>query len=119
MGAPWPVWTGAENLAPTGIRSPDRPARSQLLYRIRYPAHFILGIFFFEICRTNLTLCKSGPSNRKALHINSRSHFPFLLTVDIQWVYCAQYEPASMLTVDIQWVYCAQYEPASMKQLTH
>jgi hypothetical protein len=22
-----PVWTGAENLAPTGIRSPDRPAR--------------------------------------------------------------------------------------------
>jgi len=24
-----PVWTGAENLAPTGIRSPDRPARRQ------------------------------------------------------------------------------------------
>jgi hypothetical protein len=23
-----PVWTGAENLAPTGIRSPDLPARS-------------------------------------------------------------------------------------------
>jgi len=22
-----PVWTGAENLASTGIRSPDRPAR--------------------------------------------------------------------------------------------
>ena len=29
------VWTGAENLAPpTGIRSPDRPARSELLYRL-------------------------------------------------------------------------------------
>jgi len=28
-----PVWTGAENLAPTGIRSPDRPARSESLYR--------------------------------------------------------------------------------------
>jgi hypothetical protein len=26
--APEPVWTGAENLAATGIRSPDRPARS-------------------------------------------------------------------------------------------
>ena len=26
--APGPVWTGAENLVPTGIRSPDRPARS-------------------------------------------------------------------------------------------
>jgi len=37
--APRPVWTGAENLAPTGIRSPDRPPRSQSLYRLRYPAH--------------------------------------------------------------------------------
>jgi hypothetical protein len=27
--APGPVWTCAENLAPTGIRSTDRPARSQ------------------------------------------------------------------------------------------
>ena len=26
-----PVWTGAENLAPTGIRSPDRLARSESL----------------------------------------------------------------------------------------
>ena len=37
--APGPVWTGAENLVPTGIRSPDRPARSQSLYRLSYPAH--------------------------------------------------------------------------------
>ena len=29
--APGPVWTGVENPAPTGIRSPDRPARSQTL----------------------------------------------------------------------------------------
>ena len=28
--APGPVWTGAENLALTGIRSPDRPARSSV-----------------------------------------------------------------------------------------
>jgi len=34
-----PVWTGAKNLAPTGVRSPDRPARSHSLYRLRYPAH--------------------------------------------------------------------------------
>jgi hypothetical protein len=33
--APWPVWTGAENLARTGIRSPDPPARIQSLNRIR------------------------------------------------------------------------------------
>ena len=37
--APGPVWTGAENFAPTGIRSPDRPARNQTLYRLRYPAY--------------------------------------------------------------------------------
>jgi hypothetical protein len=28
---PGPVWPGAENFAPTGIRSPDRLARSQSL----------------------------------------------------------------------------------------
>ena len=33
---PGPVWTGAENLDPTGIRSPDRPARSQSLYQLSY-----------------------------------------------------------------------------------
>jgi hypothetical protein len=27
-----PVWTGAENLAPTEIQSPDHPAHSQSLY---------------------------------------------------------------------------------------
>ena len=37
--APGPVWTGAENLTPTGIRSPDRQARSQSLYRLSYPAY--------------------------------------------------------------------------------
>ena len=37
--APGPVWTGAENLFPTGIRSPDSPARSQSLYRLTYPTH--------------------------------------------------------------------------------
>ena len=35
--APGQMWTNAENLTPTGIRSPDRPARSESLYRQRYP----------------------------------------------------------------------------------
>jgi hypothetical protein len=30
------VWTDAENLAPTGMRSPDRLARSESLYRLSY-----------------------------------------------------------------------------------
>jgi hypothetical protein len=29
-------WTDAENLAPTGIQPPDRPARSESLYRLSY-----------------------------------------------------------------------------------
>ena len=43
--APGPVWTGAENLTPTGIRSSDRPARSQSLYRLSYPSHNALCMF--------------------------------------------------------------------------
>ena len=39
-----PVWTGAENLAPTGIRFPDRSARSESLYRLSYRGRrLILG----------------------------------------------------------------------------
>jgi hypothetical protein len=34
--APGPVWIGAENLNPTGNRSPDRPANSESLYQLRY-----------------------------------------------------------------------------------
>jgi hypothetical protein len=34
---PEPVWTGAQNLALTGFQTPDRPARSDFLYRLRYP----------------------------------------------------------------------------------
>jgi hypothetical protein len=32
---------GTRNLAPTGVRSPDRPARSQSLYRLSYRARRI------------------------------------------------------------------------------
>jgi hypothetical protein len=39
LWAPGLVWTFAINLAPTGIRFPDRPARSQSLYQLGYPAH--------------------------------------------------------------------------------
>ena len=44
--APGPVRTGAKNLAPIGIRSMDLPARSQSLYRLRYPAY----IWFMCFC---------------------------------------------------------------------
>jgi hypothetical protein len=35
--APGPVWTCAKNLPSPRIRYPDRPARSQSLYRLSYP----------------------------------------------------------------------------------
>jgi len=37
--APGPVWTGAENIASTGIRFQDHPARSESLYRLSYPGN--------------------------------------------------------------------------------
>jgi len=51
----------AENLTPTGIRSPDRPARSQSLYRLSYPAHFtyaytMLYSIYYRVCSTNKLL---------------------------------------------------------------
>jgi len=60
--APGRVWTGAENLAPTGIRSPYRPARSQSLYRLSYPAHYcpltrrIFLVFVKTVSYTRYTL---------------------------------------------------------------
>ena len=66
--------SGAENLAPTGIRSPDRPARSQSLYRLSYPARFILCTEV-HISRTQTKSCHSFPhvlpSSRRP-----RSHCP-------------------------------------------
>jgi len=42
--ASWSVWTVAENLTPIGIRFPDRPARIESLYRLRYPSLLYLRI---------------------------------------------------------------------------
>jgi len=34
---PSPVWTAAENFAPSGIRLPDHPSYSEMLFWLRYP----------------------------------------------------------------------------------
>jgi len=47
---PGPTWTGWENLASTGIRSPARPNRSKSLYRPRYPAPRALDGCWFIYC---------------------------------------------------------------------
>jgi len=44
---PGPVWTGAENLACTGIRSPDRPTLSESLYRLLYSGPLYIYIYIY------------------------------------------------------------------------
>jgi hypothetical protein len=47
--APGTVWMGAENLAPTGIRSLDRPAHSELLHRLIFPSPYSGTVVFQNI----------------------------------------------------------------------
>jgi hypothetical protein len=71
--APGPVWTCAKNLAPTGIRSPDRPARSQSLYRLNYPVRIsihltniiISHLYVFSIISTKTILKLDAISNER------------------------------------------------------
>jgi hypothetical protein len=41
--APGSVWTGAKNLVPNGIRSLDRPGRSETLYLLTYCKQVVIG----------------------------------------------------------------------------
>ena len=43
---------GVENLAPTRIRSPDCPASSESLYRLRYPDPGMRAAFWNKQCGT-------------------------------------------------------------------
>jgi hypothetical protein len=55
------VWTGAENLAPTGMRSPYHPARSVSLYRLSYPGprtfHIVVRCVLLFVSRCMIELC--------------------------------------------------------------
>jgi hypothetical protein len=42
-----PVWTPAENLTRTGIRSPARPAHSESLYRLHYRGPMYWQLTYF------------------------------------------------------------------------
>ena len=82
--APGPVRKGAENLAPTGIRSPDRPARSQSLYRLSYLARhtFLLGLQ--QNCKDRQLLHVSGrigPSSGSKIKCKERLHSILVLHV--------------------------------------
>ena len=55
--APGPVWKGAENLAPTDNRSPDRAARGKSLYRLSYPGVTVPFHFNFRSIRCMMMPC--------------------------------------------------------------
>ena len=74
--APRPIWTGAKILVPTGIRSPDRPARSQSLYRLRYPAHTIVP--YKTECVGNGFLSVLFPKFKIDVTANTHSAHPLL-----------------------------------------
>ena len=65
------VCTGAENFAPTGIRSPDRPARSQSLYRLNHPgsvtrvtfAKIVVPLHYHKISYKHLQFMKHRMSS--------------------------------------------------------
>jgi hypothetical protein len=74
--APGPVWIGVENLALTGIRSPDRPARSYSLYWLSYPTHETCrSITIFNILLINIYCAFVGLDN-KELKCLSLSQYP-------------------------------------------
>ena len=60
LWAPGPVWTGAENFALTGIPSPDRPVRSESLYRLRYPGPHPLPVVLNDSAQWKPTLMNNG-----------------------------------------------------------
>jgi hypothetical protein len=56
-----PVWIGAENFAPTEIRSPDLPARRESLKRLSYPGphrpeYSVLSVEHVGLTSLSLTL---------------------------------------------------------------
>ena len=61
---------------PTGIRSPDRPARRQSLYRLRYPAHGILVLYIYiYIPYIYIYINRIFRQITRALSIQKRSKF--------------------------------------------
>jgi hypothetical protein len=48
--APGPVWTGTASLALTDIRSPDRPARSESIYRLICRGRQSVCIIDIKLC---------------------------------------------------------------------
>ena len=70
---PGPVWTGAEVVAPTEIRSPDRPACSESLYRLRCPS----SPSFTDLPLTLIPPPPPPPPSSSSSSLSLSSSFPY------------------------------------------
>jgi hypothetical protein len=77
---PGPVWRGKENLAPTAIRSPNRPACSQSLYLLRQPGPYV----FQDAPQTINSLYISPLFHSKRLP--SLSKYAVYVFVPLKWI---------------------------------
>ena len=102
-------WTGVENLAPTGIRSPDRAAHNQSLYWLSYPAHFWIKkpTLDVHLHTTIYMLCKQWPIkeflNMSMFLPTVEAWLSILQPVAIQWGVLASWNPP----ISVVWtMYC-------------
>ena len=94
---PQPAWTDTENLASTGIRSPDRPARNESLYRLNCCGPWrVLCIF---TCALNVQCRPVRPSTWTLLQIICKSLHYFLNTLQPHYAIAINiYRVAMILT---------------------
>jgi hypothetical protein len=89
---PGPVWTGAENFASTGIRSPDRPTRSESLYRLsHYSPRFTVSLYAKGRTKSALCLHKHHDMQTYGLEVDPHA----VLTSEIDGISSQLHAPAA------------------------
>ena len=81
---PRPVWTGFRKSGPhTGIRSPDRPPRSESIYRLSYrgPFYVIYVIFYIFICYVFEHYGKTTIEKKRPLILRLAMHVSFVYKI--------------------------------------
>ena len=75
--APGPVWTGVKNLATIRIRFPDCSARSESLYRLRYPGpQKDSNVEFYENPSSGSSVVSGRTDVTKLIVLRTRLKFP-------------------------------------------
>jgi hypothetical protein len=120
-----PIWIGAENLAPTGIRSPDLPAHKSL-YRLRYlgsPSVKLMNLNHYMCCLLQATFdvqCGGVIANRSSGYIMSPG-FPMQYDANLRCNYTIlfpdRYINLEFISFDVEGLYC--WTHAQISILTH